>query len=40
MIITLNEGKRTLSLLKRIIHYRRCTRMMSRLDDLALVAHY
>ena len=40
MIITLNEGKSTLSLLKRIFQYRRCTRMKSRLDDLALMAHY
>ena len=40
MIIILNEGKRSFSLLKRIFHYRRCTRMKDRVDDLALMAHY
>ena len=44
MIITLNEIKRNLFFrffhLKRIIHYKRCTRIKSRPDDLALMAHY
>ena len=38
--ITLNEGKRSFSLLKRILHYTRCTMTESRLNDLALMAHY
>ena len=39
MTITLNEGKRSFSLLKRILHYTRCTMTESRLNDLALMAH-
>ena len=36
MTITSNEGKRSFSLLKRILHYTRCTMTESRLNDLAL----
>ncbi len=38
MTITSNEGKRSFSLLKRILHYTRCTMTESRLNDLALKA--
>ena len=40
MTITSNEGKRSFSLLKRILHYTRCSMKESRLNDLALMAHY
>ena len=36
--ITLNEGERSFSFLKRILHYTRCTMTESRLNDLALMA--
>ena len=36
--ITSNEGERSFSLLKRILHYTRCTMTESRLNDLALMA--
>ena len=40
MTITSNEEKRSFSLLKRILHYNRCTMTESRLNDLALMAFY
>ena len=40
MTIKSNEGKRSFSLLKRILHYTICTMTESRLNDLALMAHY
>ena len=40
MTITLNEGKRSFSLLKRILHYTRCTMTEIRLNDLALMAFH
>jgi len=40
MTIRSNEGKKSFSLLKRILHYTRCTMTESRLNDLALMAHY
>ena len=36
--ITSNEGERSFSLLKRILHYTRFTMTESRLNDLALIA--
>jgi len=36
----IDEGKRSFSLLKRILHYARCTMTESRLNDLSLMAHY
>ena len=40
MTITSNEKKRSFSLLKRILHDTRCTMTESRVNDLALMAHY
>ena len=36
--LTSNEGERSFSLLKRILHYTRFTMTESRLNDLALIA--
>ena len=38
MTITSNDGNRSFSLLKRILHYTRCTMTESKLNDLALIA--
>ena len=37
---TVNTGEKSFSLLKRILHYTRCTMTESRLNDLALIAFH